>query len=173
MRSVACRIDDKLLRTGSRMPSIRQFADEQKVSRFTVVEAYDRLVANGYLESRRGSGFFVRERASLINTSHHHTQEIPSSQQPDVVWLVRNMLRQLPPQKMPGSGLLPHEWLDGELVANGLRAVSRLNQSLLLHYGTQQGFSAIPPAITIESWQSLKLPPRRNKLSRPMVSPKH
>lgn len=140
VRSVACRIDDKLLRTGSRMPSIRQFADEQKVSRFTVVEAYDRLVANGYLESRRGSGFFVRERASLINTPTIHTQEIPSSQQPDVVWLVRNMLRQLPPQKMPGSGLLPHEWLDGELVANGLRAVSRLNQSLLLHYGTQQGF---------------------------------
>ena len=143
VRTVACRIDDKLLRTGSRMPSIRQFADEQKVSRFTVVEAYDRLVANGYLESRRGSGFFVRERASLINNHTPHLSDIhkiPTSQQPDVVWLVRNMLRQLPPQKMPGSGLLPHEWLDGELVANGLRAVSRLNQSLLLHYGTQQGF---------------------------------
>ncbi|MFZ6798260.1 PLP-dependent aminotransferase family protein [Undibacterium sp. Di24W] len=143
VRSVACRIDDKLLRTGSRMPSIRQFADEQKVSRFTVVEAYDRLVANGYLESRRGSGFFVRERASLLNsgvTDNSNTRNIPTSQQPDVVWLVRNMLRQLPQQKMPGSGLLPHEWLDGELVANGLRAVSRLNQSLLLHYGTQQGF---------------------------------
>jgi DNA-binding transcriptional MocR family regulator len=143
VRSVACRIDDKLLRTGSRMPSIRQFADEQKVSRFTVVEAYDRLVANGYLESRRGSGFFVRERASLINngvSDNSNTRSIPTSQQPDVVWLVRNMLRQLPQQKMPGSGLLPHEWLDGELVANGLRAVSRLNQSLLLHYGTQQGF---------------------------------
>ncbi|MBR7799192.1 PLP-dependent aminotransferase family protein [Undibacterium fentianense] len=140
VRSVACRIDDKLLRTGARMPSIRQFADEQKVSRFTVVEAYDRLVANGYLESRRGSGFFVKERASLLNAANPAMHEIPSSQQPDVVWLVRNMLRQLPPQKMPGSGLLPHEWLDGELVANGLRSVSRLNQSLLLHYGTQQGF---------------------------------
>ena len=27
VRSVASRIDDKLLRTGARMPSIRQFAD--------------------------------------------------------------------------------------------------------------------------------------------------
>lgn len=140
VRSVACRIDDKLLRTGARMPSIRQFADEQKVSRFTVVEAYDRLVANGYLESRRGSGFFVRERASLLGSTHAVAQAIPTSQQPDVVWLIRNMFRQLPPQKMPGSGLLPHEWLDGDLVANGLRAISRLNQNLLLHYGTQQGF---------------------------------
>ncbi|MBY0573502.1 MAG: PLP-dependent aminotransferase family protein [Undibacterium sp.] len=140
VHSVTCRIDDKLLRTGSRMPSIRQFADEQKVSRFTVVEAYDRLVANGYLESRRGSGFFVRERASLLKHTNIVSPTIPTSQHPDVVWLIRNMFRQLPPQKMPGSGLLPHEWLDGELVANGLRSVSRLNQNLLLHYGTQQGF---------------------------------
>ena len=140
VRSVACRIDDKLLRTGARMPSIRQFADEQKVSRFTVVEAYDRLVANGYLESRRGSGFFVRERASLLSSTNAVAQAIPTSQQPDVVWLIRNMFRQLPSQKMPGSGLLPHEWLDGDLVANGLRSISRLNQNLLLHYGTQQGF---------------------------------
>jgi len=138
--SVSRKIDDKLLRTGARMPSIRQFSDEQQVSRFTVVEAYDRLVANGYLESRRGSGFFVRERASMISSSQHATQPLPVSQQLDVVWLVRNMFRQLPPQKMPGSGVLPHDWLDGELVANGLRAVSRLNQNLLLHYGTAQGF---------------------------------
>ncbi|MDO9192709.1 MAG: PLP-dependent aminotransferase family protein [Undibacterium sp.] len=140
VRSVASRIDDKLLRTGARMPSIRQFADEQEVSRFTVVEAYDRLVANGYLESRRGSGFFVRERASMIVNNNAIAKAIPASQQLDVVWLVRNMFRQLPPQKMPGSGVLPHDWLDGELVANGLRAISRLNQNLLLHYGTPQGF---------------------------------
>ena len=57
------RIDERVIRPGSRMPSIRRFADEHRVSRFTVVEAYDRLVARGYLESRRGAGFFVRERA--------------------------------------------------------------------------------------------------------------
>ncbi|MBI3285824.1 MAG: PLP-dependent aminotransferase family protein [Burkholderiales bacterium] len=140
VNAVANRIDDKLLRTGARMPSIRQFADEQRVSRFTVVEAYDRLVAKGYLESRRGAGFFVRERASMLGTTPAAAQATPASQQMDVVWLVRNMFRQLPPQKMPGSGVLPHDWLDGELVANGLRSISRLNQNLLLHYGTPQGF---------------------------------
>jgi DNA-binding transcriptional MocR family regulator len=140
VRSIATRIDDKLLRTGARMPSIRQFADEQRVSRFTVVEAYDRLVANGYLESRRGSGFFVRERASMITRDKPVAQTHHSSQQLDVVWLVRNMFRQLPPQKMPGSGVLPYDWLDGELVANGLRAISRANSNQLLHYGIAQGF---------------------------------
>jgi DNA-binding transcriptional MocR family regulator len=50
------------------------------------------------------------------------------------------MFRQLPPHKMPGSGVLPHDWLEGDLIAHGLRSVSRLNQNLLLHYGTPQGF---------------------------------
>ncbi len=140
VRLIAARIDDRLLRTGARMPSIRQFADEHKVSRFTVVEAYDRLVAQGYLESRRGAGFFVRERSSMVKTPAAPEQQQGQQQQLDVVWLVRNMFRQLPPHKMPGLGVLPHDWLDGDLVANGLRAISRLNQNLLLHYGTQQGF---------------------------------
>lgn len=139
VQQISSKIDDKLLRTGAKMPSIRQFADQQAVSRFTVVEAYDRLVAKGYLESRRGSGFYVREQASLNAAAPSHPDPY-SPPQLDVVWLVRNMFRQLPPEKMPGSGVLPHEWLDGELVANALRALSRQNPHLLLHYGTPQGF---------------------------------
>lgn len=141
VRSIQARIDDKLLRTGARMPSIRQFADTHAVSRFTVVEAYDRLVAQGFLESRRGSGFYVRERAPMVaatSTGQHATDLSPK--QLDVVWLVRNMFREHQPQKMPGTGLLPNDWLDGELIANGLRAISRQNQNLLLQYGNPQGF---------------------------------
>jgi DNA-binding transcriptional MocR family regulator len=139
VRSVESRIDDKLLRTGARMPSIRQFAETHRVSRFTVVEAYDRLVAKGFLESRRGSGFYVRERAPMVAAGASPRAADAMPQHLDVVWLVRNMLRQHPPQKMPGSGLLPSDWLDGELIANGLRAISRQNQSLLLQYGNPQG----------------------------------
>ena len=141
VRSIEARIEDKLLRTGARMPSIRTFAETHGVSRFTVVEAYDRLVAKGFLESRRGSGFYVRERSPMIAPNHRQRddeeQEAPRI---DAVWLVRNMIRQRPDQKTPGSGLLPNEWLDGELIANGLRAVSRQHQSLLLAYGSPQGF---------------------------------
>src|SRR5260221_12820392 len=52
-------IDDRHLRPGTNLPAIRNFADSHKVSRFTVVEAYDRLVAIGYLASRRGAGFYT------------------------------------------------------------------------------------------------------------------
>jgi DNA-binding transcriptional MocR family regulator len=139
VRSIQARIDDRLLRSGARMPSIRQFADTHKVSRFTVVEAYDRLVAKGFMESRRGSGFYVREPAPMRAAGNARPSETMPPQL-DVVWLVRNMFREHPPQKMPGSGLLPNDWLDGELIANGLRAISRQNQNLLLQYGNPQGF---------------------------------
>ena len=141
VRSIESRIDDKLLRSGARMPSIRQFAEMHRVSRFTVVEAYDRLVAKGYLESRRGSGFYVRERSPLVSAAAGTRVAEQAPVQMDVVWLVRNMFRQqLPQQKTPGSGLLPNDWLDGELIANGLRAVSRQNKNLLTQYGNPQGF---------------------------------
>jgi len=40
---------------------------------------------------------------------------------------------------MPGGGLLPADWLDGDLIAQGLRAIGRQNQALVT-YGTPQGF---------------------------------
>src|ERR1700694_3083618 len=52
-------IDDRHLRPGTKLPSIRNFAQSYNVSRFTVVEAYDRLVAMGCLQSRRGAGFYT------------------------------------------------------------------------------------------------------------------
>ena len=44
---------------GARMPSVRSLAAQQGISRYAVVEAYERLVALGRLVARRGSGFFV------------------------------------------------------------------------------------------------------------------
>ncbi|MDB5918635.1 MAG: bacterial regulatory s, gntR family protein [Massilia sp.] len=147
-RSVAVRIDDKVLRGGARMPSIRQFAATHEVSCFTVVASYDKLVARGYLESRRGAGFFVRERSPL-NTGERSTAAAaeaadtasPAAPKPlDVVWLIRNMFRPAQLQKAPGSGVLPAEWLDGAAIGNALRSIGRQHGNLLLNYGAPQGF---------------------------------
>ncbi len=148
VRSVAARIDDRLLRGGARMPSIRAFAAAHGVSAFTVVASYDKLVATGYLESRRGAGFFVRERAPMalnaaggsVAAGAGVVRSRLDAKPIDVVWLVRNMFRQMPHHQMPGSGVLPPEWLDGTAIANALRAVSRQNPNLLVSYGLPQGF---------------------------------
>jgi GntR family transcriptional regulator / MocR family aminotransferase len=49
------------LLSGSRVPSSRTLAVDQGIARITVVQAYDRLVAEGYLVARRGSGFLVAD----------------------------------------------------------------------------------------------------------------
>ena len=139
-RSLAARIDDKLLRGGARMPSIRQCAASLNVSCATVVASYDKLVARGYLESRRGAGFFVRERSPLNAPAPPAGAQDAAAQTMDVVWLIRNMFRQTPAIPAPGSGMLPAEWLDGDLVARALRDVSRQPGNLLLGYGAPQGF---------------------------------
>lgn len=47
------------LHSGDRLPSSRGLAEELSVSRVTVTSAYDQLIAEGYLEGRRGSGVYV------------------------------------------------------------------------------------------------------------------
>jgi DNA-binding transcriptional MocR family regulator len=137
------RIDERVFRPGMRMPSIRKLALDKGVSRFTVVEAYERLVAHGYLDSRRGSGFFVRDRAASNDaiarpsTASEHTQATNTI---DVVWLLRNMLHTSSAAKGPGIGYLPASWLDGELLTGALRSISRQSGAQLLGYGTPQGF---------------------------------
>jgi DNA-binding transcriptional MocR family regulator len=137
------RIDERVFRPGMRMPSIRKLAVDKGVSRFTVVEAYERLVAHGYLDSRRGSGFFVRDRTSS-NDSHVHppsaAERAPVPSTIDVVWLLRNMLHTSNPAKGPGIGYLPASWLNGELLTSAFRSMSRQSGAQMLGFGTPQGF---------------------------------
>src|SRR5690349_187768 len=63
-------IDDRHLRPGTKLPSIRSFAETYNVSRFTVVEAYGRLVAMGCVQSRRGAGFYTAAAAAPTVTGH-------------------------------------------------------------------------------------------------------
>ncbi len=54
-------VRDGLLLSGQRLPSSRELASRWGVARITVTQAYEQLVAEGYLETRRGAGTFVAE----------------------------------------------------------------------------------------------------------------
>ncbi|MCL1697187.1 PLP-dependent aminotransferase family protein [Lysinibacillus sp. BPa_S21] len=53
------------LHAGERLASTRKLCVELKVSRNVILEAYDQLLAEGFLMARRGSGTFVAEGAFL------------------------------------------------------------------------------------------------------------
>ena len=61
VKGIGRMVDERILRPGTRPPSIRQFAATHSVSKLTVVNAYDQLVASGYIRSRPGAGFFVNK----------------------------------------------------------------------------------------------------------------
>ena len=130
-------IDDRAMRTGTRMPSIRNFAEDHKVSRFTVVQAYDRLVAMGYLHSRLGSGFYVSARPKP-----HAPQDgmVRLDSAVDVVWLLRNALEDRSSKTMPGAWWLPASWMGEAGVKKSLRALSLKDGEFLTAYGTPDGY---------------------------------
>ena len=117
-------IDGRLLRAGSRLPSIRSLAAQQRVSRFTVVEAYDRLVASGHVESRRGSGFYVCAPA-VPETASDRTGGLDRAV--DVANLIAELCSDdartmLAGDRLFAGGLLPNDWLE----ASGIRRHARL-----------------------------------------------
>jgi DNA-binding transcriptional MocR family regulator len=130
------RIREHVLRPGMRMPSVRQCADEQGLSQFTVVAAYERLVARGHLRAQRGSGFYVCEPV----TAPTPTSSAAKSQQIDTAWLVRNMQSGLAPENSPGYGYLSSELYGTDLLRQGLRTVAQTTSKQLMHVGLSQGY---------------------------------
>ena len=50
------------LSTGSKLPSSRDLSRQLAISRNTVINAYDRLISEGYLEVKGKAGIFVSEQ---------------------------------------------------------------------------------------------------------------
>lgn len=58
---------ERRLRPGQRLPSTRSLAAELRVSRTPVLNAFEQLGAEGYLEGRHGSGTYVAGTAPGLN----------------------------------------------------------------------------------------------------------
>ncbi len=112
-------VEDGSLRAGAKAPSIRQFAHAHGVSVYTVVDAYDRLVALGYLQSQAHSGFFVRSRATtgatVAGAAGQHSF--------DSMWYLSRIFENRNLHNKPGCGWLPGEWLFGDGLKRSQRAL--------------------------------------------------
>jgi DNA-binding transcriptional MocR family regulator len=146
VNGIRTHIDDRILRPGARLPAIRQFAAVHGVSRFTVVEAYDRLVALGHLQSRRGSGFYVTSRPLPVAPTHRGT---PVERAIDATWLMREMAVGAPGRVLAGSGNLPADWLDGTGVLRALRSLGRREDVRPVSYGSAQGYTPLRQQLQI------------------------
>ncbi|HEY9094742.1 MAG TPA: PLP-dependent aminotransferase family protein [Hydrogenophaga sp.] len=127
------------LRPGAKAPSIRQFAHAQGVSVYTVVDAYDRLVAQGYFASRPHSGFFVRQREGLTRSNAQQAPVESANHNFDSMWYLRRVFENRALRMKPGCGWIPSDWLFQDGLRRSLRALAA-GKTELGAYGEPKGF---------------------------------
>ncbi|MCV0440663.1 MAG: PLP-dependent aminotransferase family protein [Hydrogenophaga sp.] len=135
-KRLAAAVDNGLLPAGSRLRSIRDCAEKEALSRNTVVEAYNRLIARGYAEARPGSGYFTRKAPGhrALAPAAHQSEAV------DVVSLLREQLEQHYEVRV-GDGRPPPSWMEGSELGRHLRGVRATTWGQLEHgYGTPWGY---------------------------------
>jgi DNA-binding transcriptional MocR family regulator len=114
-----------------RLPSIRAMAVEHGVSRDTVQRAYDKLVASGRVHPRRGAGFYV------VPTTPPPVRD--NARPPIDLEAFQLVHSDLPPDHIPGSGLLHHDEGSTDELARVLKGAATLGRRLG-SYGDPAGY---------------------------------
>lgn len=131
-------VADGVLKPGERVASIRKAAGDHAVSKNTMAEAYDRLVALGHLEGRPGSGYFVgaAPRPPSARPRPHVAEAI------DLVSLLREQLDQHY-EVRPGDGRPPPSWMEGSELGAQFGGV-KLPRGVGVEYGYGSSWGYLP-----------------------------
>ncbi|MBS0390320.1 MAG: PLP-dependent aminotransferase family protein [Proteobacteria bacterium] len=160
------RIRARLLPAGARLPSVRECARQQGVSPYTVVAAYDKLLALGLVEARRQRGFYVRDFVQKTPPAQegqaleamHSGATSPlgtigvrmTGSQINATALMRGMFYQASAKPQPGSGVLPVAWLEeARFLPAAVRRItaSPALQGGSLSYGEPMGDAGLRAAL--------------------------
>ncbi|MBA8880844.1 PLP-dependent aminotransferase family protein [Phyllobacterium myrsinacearum] len=140
MQAIRQRIAGRTLGPGARLPSIRSFAATMQVSKSTIVEAYDRLAADGTIQSRRGSGFYVAGHIAPLSLAEIGPR-LDHAINP--LWVSRLSLEADDDMPKPGCGWLPPSWMPEPGVRRALRTLARADDALLTDYAQPLGLKPL------------------------------
>lgn len=125
--------------SGTRLPSIRAAAKIHNVSASTVAEAYERLVSEGVIYAKAGSGYYVSNSTSntpplsLANVGPKLDRVV------NPLWISRQSLESDDHSMKPGCGWLPSDWLYEVGMRRGLRQAAKAESSVIGEYATPLG----------------------------------
>lgn len=141
MSAIRAKVAGRALNSGDRLPSIRSLAATMGVSPSTIVEAYDRLAAEGLIRARRGSGFYVAPTImpplALAEVEPRRDRAV------DPFWVSRQSLDADATVPKPGCGWLPPEWMPEAALRRATRALARTEADVLTNYGSTRGAMAL------------------------------
>ncbi|MGY2400584.1 aminotransferase-like domain-containing protein [Pseudomonas sp. SDO5271_S396] len=118
---------------GTRLPSIRQVALDNLLSQSNVIEAFERMAAQGLLASRQGAGFVVAQPLKLPEQHWYEGAEQGWGTFTD------SPLGEL---KL-GCGWLPEAWHESDDISYAIREVTRTDTAGLFNYSTPLGLPAL------------------------------
>lgn len=134
VRKVSQQISTGIFRPGERLPSIRQAANSHGISKNSMAEVYDRLVAKGVLAARQGSGYYVTETRAV-----EYVPPIPHVQEAiDIVSLLREQLDQHY-EVRPGDGRPPASWMEGSEIGRHFQSANKKARAIEYGYGSSWG----------------------------------
>jgi DNA-binding transcriptional MocR family regulator len=134
-------IEGRALGPGMALPSVREFARSCQVSTFTVASAYARLVSQGWLLARPGSGYRVAPRAPAASAAPAPRPWEPPT--PGAEWLLSDVFADHSIPVKSGCGWLPNEWLNESGLHLGLRHVARVPGGRIAGYGHPYGYAPL------------------------------
>uniref|UniRef100_UPI00403F2D2A MocR-like pyridoxine biosynthesis transcription factor PdxR n=1 Tax=Paenibacillus sp. FSL H3-0457 TaxID=2921430 RepID=UPI00403F2D2A len=157
---------------GTRLPSTRELAKQYEMSRGSVAQVYDMLLADGYVHAHRGRGTFVTEtlstqenekqeavlklsawgeRVQRLNTQHEVLRTQMSSPKPSVI--------NFQMQRMPAEHFPLGEWKSalaavhrsGWRESSGVAGDPELREAIASHLRWTRGIQAEPSQIVLFS----------------------
>ena len=146
-------IDSGLLSPGSKLPSARVMTGHWGVSKFTLIEALDRLRGQGRITSSQGLGYFVATKA--VQPRVPGLDLLPQ----DLTSLLRRSLINASSALRPGGGHLPESWLETSTMGACVRKISRSPALQLASYGDPAGYMPLRLALQQKlSGQGIEVP---------------
>lgn len=137
------RIESRALAVGERLPSVRAMAASMDISNETVLRAYDKLAAAGYLEARRGSGFYVSPQALQVGKP----ASPPRWNGPPALNSWDHLLQSAGPEGESALGTLPAEWIGNEALSGALRSLAARAHVGLAGYADRRGWLPLREAL--------------------------
>ena len=156
------------LEAGTRLPSTRTLAGSLGVSRSTVVEAFDQLAAEGFVDRRAGSGTYVSRQLAIPRATERTGGGVDAhpTRRPARRAITGTREQLVPPRPFtpcePDTTVFPHR-LWARLLARHARApgttgeapdpagLPRLRQALAAHLVLSRGVATTPEQIIVVS----------------------
>ena len=135
-------IDKGQLSPGSKLPSARVMTEHWGVSKFTLIEALDRLRGQDRITSSQGLGYFVASK-TVPPARGTSLDLLPQ----DLHSVLRRSLTGASGALRPGNGHLPENWLEPSAIRANVRQLSRSPALRLTGYGDPAGYLPLRQAL--------------------------